>query len=324
MRKGVICPDGFKGTFSAREVAASIAAGVIDGGVEPIEIPLADGGEGTLDALLAGGGERRTATVSGPLGDPVEAAYGLLDGGRVGMVEMAQASGLTLVAPERRDAWAASTRGTGELLVAAARDGAARIVVSVGGSGTSDGGAGALAALAEADVEVPPLTVLCDVDTHFEDAAIVFGPQKGADPAMVERLTERLVALASTLPRDPRGVPMTGCAGGLSGGLWAAHSAELVSGANYLLDLLGFDRLLAEADLAITGEGRIDEQSMAGKVVGVVAGRCRAASVPCFAIVGQSDLDPTQAAEMGLAGVIEASTAAEQRAAGRTVAEQGR
>jgi glycerate 2-kinase len=324
MRTGVISPDGFKGTFSAREVAESVAAGLIEGGVEPIELPLADGGEGTLDALLAGGGERRTATVSGPLGDPVEAAYGLLDGGRVGVVEMAQASGLTLVPAERRDAWAASTRGTGELIVAAARDGAERILVSVGGSATSDGGAGALAALAEAEVEVPPLTVLCDVSTHFEDAAVVFGPQKGADPAMVERLTARLNELASTLPRDPRGVPMTGCAGGLSGGLWAAHSAELVSGANYLLDLLDFDRLLSEADLVITGEGRIDQQSMAGKVVGVVAGRCRAASVPCFAIVGQSGLDPAEAAEMGLAGVIEASTAAEQRAAGRTVAESPR
>jgi glycerate 2-kinase len=323
MAKAIICPDGFKGTYSAREVAAAIAAGLIDGGVEPIELPLADGGEGTLDALLAGGGERRSATVSGPLGDPVEAAYGLLEEGRIGVVEMAQASGLTLVPVERRDAWAASTRGTGELIAAAARDGAERILVSVGGSATSDGGAGALAALEEAGIEVPPLTVLCDVDTHFEDAAVVFGPQKGADPEMVERLTERLVALASTLPRDPRGVPMTGCAGGLSGGLWAAHSAELVSGANYLLDLLGFDRLMDDADLVITGEGRIDEQSLEGKVVGVVAGRCRAASVPCFAVVGQSALDPGRAAEMGLAAVIEASSAAEQRAAGRRLSAGG-
>jgi glycerate 2-kinase len=319
MTRCLICPDGFKGTYSAREAAGAVAGGVRDGGGEAVELPLADGGEGTLDALLAGGGERRTATVAGPLGDPVAADYGLLDGGRVGVVEMAQASGLTLVPAERRDAWAASTLGTGELIAAATRDGVERILVSVGGSATTDGGAGALAALAEAGVEVPPLTVLCDVDTPFERAAVVFGPQKGADPAMVKRLTERLDELASTLPRDPRGVPRTGCAGGLSGGLWAAHEAELVSGADYLLDLLDFDRLLADADLAITGEGRLDQQSRAGKVVGVVAGRCRAAGVPCFAVVGSSELDDDAAEAMGLASVIEASTAAEQRAAGRSL-----
>lgn len=324
MKRCVVCPDGFKGTFSAREVAAAIAAGVREGGFEAVELPPADGGEGTLDVLLARGGERRTATVTGPLGDPVEAEYGLLDGGLVGVVEMAQASGLTLVPEERRDAWAASTRGTGELIAAVAADGVERILVSVGGSATTDGGAGALAALAEARTPVPPLTVLCDVATPYEDAAIVFGPQKGADPAMVERLTERLDDLASTLPRDPRGVPMTGAAGGLSGALWAAKGAELVSGADFVLDLLGFDRLLDDTDLVITGEGRLDEQSAAGKVVGVIAGRCRTAGVPCVAIVGQSRLDETAAAAMGLAGVFQASSAAEQRAAGRMVAEAHR
>jgi glycerate kinase len=297
---------------------------VREDGFDAVELPLADGGEGTLDALLARGGERRSVNVAGPLGDPVEAEYGLLDGGRIGVVEMAQASGLTLVPEERRDAWAASTHGTGELIAAVAADGVERVLVSVGGSATTDGGAGALAALAQAGAALPPLTVLCDVATPYEDAAIVFGPQKGADAAMVRRLTERLDDLASTLPRDPRGVPMTGCAGGLSGALWAAHGAELVSGADYVLDLLDFDRLLGEADLVVTGEGRLDEQSTAGKVAGVVAGRCRAAKVPCFAIVGQSALDPADAEAMGLAGVIEASTAAEQRAAGRSVAESPR
>jgi glycerate 2-kinase len=322
MGKVIVCPDSFKGTFTARGVAAAIASGVREAGREAVELPLADGGEGTLDALLARGGERRTATVAGPLGDLVDAAYGLLDGGRVGLVEMAQASGLMLVPAERRDAWRASTRGTGELIAAAAGGGAERILVSVGGSATTDGGAGALAALADAAVEVPPLTVLCDVATPFEDAAVVFGPQKGADSATVERLTERLGDLASTLPRDPRGVPMTGCAGGLSGALWAAHGAELVSGANFFLDLLGFDRLLGEAGLVITGEGRLDKQSMAGKVVGAVAERCRAGVAPCFAIVGQSRLDPTAAAAMGLAGVIEASSATAQREAGRALASR--
>jgi len=322
MAKAIVCPDGFKGTFSAREVAAAVAAGVREGGLEAVELPLADGGEGTFEALLTHGGERRTATVAGPLGDPVEAAYGLLDGGRIGVVEMAQASGLTLVPEERRDPWAASTGGTGELIAAAAADGAERILVSVGGSATTDGGAGALAALV--GIAVPPLTVLCDVATPYEDAAVVFGPQKGADPKTVERLTERLDEIASTLPRDPRGVPMTGCAGGLSGALWSAYGAELVSGADYVLDLLGFDRLLGEADLVITGEGRLDEQSAAGKVVGVVVARCHTAEVPCVAIVGQSALDDPAAKAMGLAAVVEASTAAEQRAAARAVTELGR
>jgi glycerate kinase len=320
MAKAIVCPDGFKGTFSAREAAAAIAAGVREAGVEAVELPLADGGEGTLEALLAGGGEQRTVTVAGPLGDPVDAEYGLLDGGRVGVVEMARASGLTLVPEERRDAWAASTRGTGELIAAAAA-GAERVLVSVGGSATTDGGAGALAALGEARIEVPPLTVLCDVDTPFEDAAVVFGPQKGADPATVERLTARLDHLASTLPRDPRGVPRTGCAGGLSGGLWAAYGAELVSGADHVLDLLGFDRLLTSADLVITGEGRLDDQSAAGKTVGVVADRCRAANVPCVAVVGQSALEEAAAAAMGLDHVVVASRVAELREAGRAVAE---
>ncbi|MGH2939914.1 MAG: glycerate kinase [Solirubrobacterales bacterium] len=319
MGKAIVCPDGFKGTFSAREVASAIAAGSREGGFEAAELPLADGGEGTLDALLARGGKRRTATVAGPLGDPVEADYGLLDDGRVGVVETAQASGLTLVPEERRDAWAASTRGTGELIAAVAADGAERVLVSVGGSATTDGGAGALAALV--GIAVPPLTVLCDVATPYEDAALVFGPQKGADPALVRRLTERLDDLASTLPRDPRSVPMTGCAGGLSGALWAAHGAELVSGADYVLDLLGFDLLLRDADLVITGEGRLDEQSATGKVVGVVAARCLAAEVPCVAIVGQSALDESAAAAMGLATVVEASSAAEQHEAGRALAK---
>jgi glycerate kinase len=317
MKRCLICPDGFKGTYSAHEVAAAIGAGVRDAGFEAVELPLADGGEGTLDVLLAAGGERRTAAVAGPSGEAVEAEWGLIDGGRVGVVEMARASGLTLVPPERRDAWAASTRGTGELIAAAAAAGPERVLVSVGGSATTDGGVGALAALAEAGIDVPPLTVLCDVATPYEDAAVVFGPQKGADPATVERLTARLHEVASTLPRDPRGVPMTGCAGGLSGALWAAHGAELVSGAEYVLDLVGFDRLLGEADLTITGEGRLDEQSAAGKVVGVVAGRCRAAGVPCVAVVGQSALGDAAAEALSIARVIEASSAEEQREAGR-------
>ena len=141
-------------------------------------------------------------------------------------METAQASGLGLVAEEERDAWAASTRGTGELIAAAVEAGAEKVIVTVGGSATSDGGAGALEALADAGVTAE-IDVLTDVRTPYEDAGKVFGPQKGADPEMVEQLTERLHQLAGGFERDPRGEPMTGAAGGLSGGLWAAHGATL-------------------------------------------------------------------------------------------------
>ena len=201
---------------------------------------MADGGEGTMDALVGAlGGELREATVPDPLGRPVEARFALLPDGSA-VVETAQASGLGLVSEDERDAWAASTRGTGELIAAATEAGAERVIVTVGGSATTDGGAGALEALAEAGLR-PELDVLCDVRTPFEHAPSVFGPQKGADPEMVERLEERLEELARSFERDPRGEPMTGAAGGLSGGLFGALGARLVPGAAYVLDAIGFD-----------------------------------------------------------------------------------
>ncbi|HVD55348.1 MAG TPA: glycerate kinase, partial [Thermoleophilaceae bacterium] len=160
----LVAPDSFKGTFSAREVAAAIAAGLRAGGRDADEMPVADGGEGTMEAIVSTlGGEVRTITASDPLGRPVDASFALLADGR-GIVETAQASGLGLVAESERDAWAASTRGTGELIVAAVEAGAARVIVTVGGSATTDGGAGALEALEEAGVTVG-LDVLCDVRT---------------------------------------------------------------------------------------------------------------------------------------------------------------
>ncbi len=149
----IVAPDSFKGTFAASEVASALADGLRAGGMEAVELPMGDGGEGTLDALVeALGGEYRTATVSDPLGRPIDARFGLLPDGRA-VVEMAQASGLGLVAEDERDAWVASTRGTGELIAAATAAGADTVVVSVGGSATTDGGAGALEALKEAGVE---------------------------------------------------------------------------------------------------------------------------------------------------------------------------
>jgi glycerate 2-kinase len=313
----LVAPDSFKGTFSAREVAAAIATGLRDAGREAIELPVADGGEGTMDALLSTlEGELHTERVSDPLGREVEASFALIEGGRTGVVEMAQASGLGLVAEDERDAWAASTRGTGELIAAAVAAGAERVIVTVGGSATTDGGAGALEALEEAGVSVE-MDVLCDVTVPFERAPVVFGPQKGADEGLVQRLEERLHRLAGQLRRDPRGVDMTGCAGGLSGGLWANHDARLHRGAVYVLDALGFDERMRASAFVVTGEGRIDGQTLQGKIVGELATRCRQAGVTCHAVVGKIDLDPFSERILDLASLTEATTREELEEAGR-------
>jgi glycerate 2-kinase len=314
--RAVVCPDSFKGTLSAAEVAGAVALGLRAGGFGVVELPAADGGEGTLDAL---GGERRREIVAGPLGRPVEAEWSLLEDGSA-VVEAAQASGLGLVAEDERDAWAASTRGTGELIAAAARAGAKRVLVAVGGTATTDGGAGALAALDEARVKVE-LSVLCDVRTSWEEAPRVFGPQKGADPETVAQLARRLDEIAARAPRDPRGVPLTGAGGGLSGGLWAFRSATLVPGARFVLAAIGLDAALEEAVLCITGEGRLDEQTLHGKVVAEVVSRCTSARVPCHAVVGT---DALPQALFGLASVREAGSLEELEAAGAALARQWR
>ncbi len=315
----LVAPDSFKGTFSAREVAAAIADGLRSAEREARELPVADGGEGTMEVLVSAlGGEVRTVSASDPLGRPIEAGFALLPDGSA-VVETAQASGLGLVAEAERDAWAATTRGTGELIVAAVEAGAERVIVTVGGSATTDGGAGALEALDEAGVTVPAMDVLCDVRVPFEDAPRIFAPQKGADPAMVKRLERRLDELAERLPRDPRGEPMTGAAGGLSGGLWAGCGARLVPGAPYVLDAIGFDHLMRGSAFVVTGEGSLDEQTLQGKIVGEVATRCRQAGVTCHAIVGRDRLDPFGERIIDLASVTEASTLAELEAAGRAL-----
>jgi glycerate 2-kinase len=318
----LVAPDSFKGTFSAREVAHALAEGLHSAGRETRELPVADGGEGTMDVLVAAlGGEVRTRTASDPLGRPVEAGFALLPD-RSAVVEMAQASGLSLVAEADRDAWAASTRGTGELIAAAAEAGGRPIIVTVGGSATTDGGAGAIEALEEAGIQPGAsfdLHVVCDVRVPFEDAPRIFGPQKGADEAMVKRLERRLDELAAGFPRDPRGEPLTGCAGGLSGGLWAAYEAKLVPGAPYVLDAIGFDPLMRGSAFVVTGEGSLDEQTLQGKIVGEVATRCRQGGVPCHAIVGRNQLDPFGERIIDLASVTEATTLDELRRAGNAL-----
>jgi glycerate 2-kinase len=317
----LVAPDSFKGTLTAAEVAAAVAGGLRDGGAEAEELPVGDGGEGTMDALLAAlGGERRTVTVADPLGRPVEAEFALVDDGRRAIVEMARASGLGLVGEGERDAFAASTRGTGELIAAAAEAGAREVVVTVGGSATTDGGAGALAELDDTGAD-PKLVVACDVRTPWEDAARVFGPQKGADPDTVRRLDRRLARLARAAPRDPRGVPMTGAAGGLAGGLWAHRGARLVPGAPFVLDAIGFDDRMRAARFVVTGEGRLDEQTLEGKVLFEVSTRCRQGGVACHAVVGQDALDDFRARLMDLSSLTEAGTKRRLRSAGRRLAE---
>jgi glycerate kinase len=313
-------PDKFKGTLAAAEVAAAVARGLREAGREAVELPVADGGEGTMGALVAAlGGEVRRATVADPVGRPVEGSYALLADGRTGVVEMAQASGLWRVGEDERDAFAATTRGTGELIAAAAGAGAQEVIVAAGGSATTDGGAGALAALDEAGTG-PKLVVVCDVRTPWEDAARVFGPQKGAGAHEMERLERRLARLARAAPRDPRGVPMTGAAGGLAGGLWAHRRARLVPGAPYVLDAVGFDAHMQASRFVVTGEGRLDRSTLAGKAVAEVATRCRQSGVACHAVVGRDDLPPFEARLLDLSSVTEAGDAAALRRAGRALA----
>jgi glycerate 2-kinase len=303
-RPVLVAPDSFKGTLSAREVAEAIGRGLVRAGLPAPDLaPVADGGEGTMDVLLARlGGEVVTVPANDPLGREIRAGFGVLAGGRTAVVEVAAASGLALVAPEERDAEAALSTGTGQLIVAAIAGGAAHVLVAAGGSATTDGGRGAIEAIAEGGgLRGARITVLCDVRTPFEQAAAVFGPQKGADAAAVARLEQRLGAFG--LPRD---VPMSGAAGGLAGGLWAALAAQLVPGAPFVLDALDFDRRMLASRAVIVGEGRLDATSLQGKIAAEIATRARQHGVPAHAIVGSCALERFDARILDLQEILEA------------------
>lgn len=317
----LLAPDSFKGTFTAPEVAEAMASGVEALGYDADRCPVADGGEGTSEALReALGGERVEVGAHDPLGGPIRAGFSLIGDAKTAVVDMAAASGLTLLAPEEIDPEAASTRGTGEMIVAAAQR-AERIWLGVGGSATTDGGRGAIEAIEEAGgLGETPLVCLCDVRTPWERAAEEFAPQKGADAATVKRLSERLDRVAANAPRDPRGVPMTGAAGGLAGGLWAWCGAELVAGAPFVLDAVEFDSRARQTQAVITGEGRLDATTLEGKIVAEVARRANRLGVPVHAIVGEDATDADQKRELGLASVREATTLADITAATRQIA----
>jgi glycerate kinase len=232
---------------------------------------------------------------------------------------MAGASGLALLDPEELDAEASSSAGTGELLLAARDAGAARAILAIGGTATSDGGAGALEVLERAGGPGSmELLLACDVRTAFERAAEVFGPQKGATPAAVRRLTAHLHELAGRLPRDPRGREMTGAGGGLAGALWSRYGAGLCGGAALVLDAVGFAERLAAADAVVVGEGCLDAQTLQGKAAGEIL--ARAGDTPVHAVVGSVDGGAEHPAWGAFASVRVAGTPAELRAAGAELA----
>lgn len=287
----VAAVDKFRGTARAADVAAAMGHACWERGHDCVEFALADGGEGLLEVL---GGPNRTTTVTGPLGSPVDAPWQLRRD--TAIIEMALASGLELAGgADGNDPMAATTAGTGELIDAAITAGAKRIIVGLGGSATTDGGLGALQALrAPGRLRGVELLVACDVTTTFTDAARVFGPQKGASPTQIKMLTARLEGLARRY-RDDYGVDVdeiagSGAAGGIAGML-AALGAELVPGFELVADELDLADAIADADLVITGEGHLDEQSFRGKVVGGVAAWSSEAGVPVAAVVGIADDD---------------------------------
>ncbi|UMG94084.1 glycerate kinase [Nocardioides sp. TF02-7] len=294
----LMAPDKFRGTATAAEVAGVVASVASRLGWRATGLPLSDGGEGLLEAF---GGANRTTVVTGPMERPVEARWRL--DGTVAVIESAEASGLLLAGgAQGNDAERATSRGTGELVVAALEAGAREILVGLGGSACSDGGRGALAALAAHAGPDPLLggatvTVCADVETRYLDAARVYGPQKGATPDQVGRLADRLAATRADLVRrfgrDPQEVPGSGAAGGVGGAL-AVAGARVVSGFDHVADRLGLDDRLARADLVLTGEGRLDASSFDGKVVGGVIRRAQARGRRVAVVVG--DRDPAVAA----------------------------
>ncbi|MBI1373151.1 MAG: glycerate kinase [Phycisphaera sp.] len=330
--KLLIAPDSFKESMTAADAAAAIARGIERLGVD-VEIdlcPVADGGEGTVEAMVeATGGELKREVVIGPLGEPVEAAWGLLGDKTTAVIEMAAAAGLALVPRKRRDPARTTTFGVGQLIEAALDAEVARIIVGIGGSATTDGGAGMAQALGVTFTGVePPMTggqladvgavlllsrdarlrnvaivVACDVTNPLcgpNGAAAVYGPQKGATPAQVAQLDAGLAHLASLLPDVDADAPGMGAAGGLGFGLVAFCGARLERGIDLVLDAVRFDERVRGADLVITGEGRLDGQSVQGKTCLGVATAAAKHGVPTIALVGCTGDDVERTLDHGL------------------------
>lgn len=341
-RKIVIASDSFKGSLTSLEVAEAAAEGVRRAcpSCRAVCLPIADGGEGMVMAMAASlNAEEVSVTVIGPLGKKVTAVYAMTPDGTA-VMEMAQASGLTLLSKEERNPLLTSTYGTGEMILDALKRGCRRFIIGIGGSATNDGGTGMLEALGfgfigkdghrleglcggmmeeiagidagsvRSDVMKSEFIIACDVDTPFcgpEGAAEVFAPQKGADRKSVEKLEAGMKSLcrliSETNGMDLSKIPGSGAAGGLGGAFRAFLNARLERGIDTVLELNGFDRQIADADLIITGEGRIDGQTLHGKVVSGIAARAGIYGIPVIAIAGMADISDSQIKECGLTAV---------------------
>ena len=346
MKKIVVASDSFKGSLSSMQVADAVERAVLQAcpACDVIKTDVADGGEGTMDALQCTlGGHKIWLEVSDPLGRPVRASYVILEDGTTAVVEMAVASGLTLLSPEERNPLETSTYGTGQLIADALNKGCRKFLIGIGGSATNDAGMGMLQALGyrftdaqgnvlcgcgeslekvasiDASSASPALKesefiVACDVDAPLygpKGAAYVFAPQKGADTETVERLDNGLKHFSEVVSKSMDAVeyhaqtPGAGAAGGLGFGLMAFLSARLVSGIDMVLDAIGFDSIIKDADLIITGEGRIDSQTLAGKTPYGVLQRAKYQGIPVVAIGGSIQFDTEDAKGVGFATVLQ-------------------
>ena len=341
MKKAVLIPDSFKGTLSSARICEIMEKQIKRHfpNCTVVGIPVADGGEGSVDAFLTAlGGEKIFVEVAGPYFEPMRAFYGLIDEGRTAVIEMAACAGLPLVG-DRKDPSKTTTYGVGQLIRDAAKRGVKKIIVGLGGSATTDAGCGAAAAVgvkffnaagasfvpvggtlkdvvridmadAPAQLKDVEIVTMCDIDNPMyglHGAAYVFGPQKGADEAMVRMLDEGLRHLGeiirSDLGRDLTQIPGGGAAGAMGVGMVAFFGSSLQMGIETVLDTVGFDRIVADADAVFTGEGKIDSQSLRGKVVIGVARRAKKQKVPVIAVVGGADLDVDDAYDEGVRAI---------------------
>lgn len=335
MKKFLLIPDSFKGTMSSTQICSIMEEAILRyyPDAEVVSIPVADGGEGSVDSFLtAMGGEKVNLTVTGPYFEPVDAFYGILPG-NTAIVEMAASAGLPLVGDDKRPDQT-TTYGVGELILDAVKRGCKKIIVGLGGSSTNDAGAGAAAAAgvvfknAAGESFVPTggtlseiasidtskrdpllhdveIVTMCDIDNPLygeHGAAYIFGPQKGADDQMVKRLDSELRAFSEVvikdLKQDISQLPGAGAAGGMGGGMVAFFDAHLEMGIEVVLDTVKFNELLTDADMVFTGEGKLDSQSLRGKVVMGIAGRTKRKGVPLVAVVGDIG-DPIEGAYDG-------------------------
>lgn len=340
--KILLAPDSFKGTFTSMEVIHHLeeAAKRHFPDVETVKVPIADGGEGTVEALVtAASGQYREVYVTGPMGGKVKAKFGAINGDTA-VIEVAQASGITLVSNDERNPLRATTFGTGELIKAALDDGFRNFIVGIGGSATNDGGIGAAQALGikfldkdgleigcgggelhkidridagaiDSRIKESSITIICDVSnpmTGPEGATMVYGPQKGADEAALRILEEGMKNYAGVIRKtagvDVEPMPGLGAAGGFSAPFVAFFNAQMKPGIETILDVVHFDRLLEGVDLVITGEGKIDGQSVYGKVPVGIAKRCKAKGIGVVAVVGGMGSGAQAVYEHGIDSII--------------------